>query len=280
MKLQKELMKEKRKLEELITLTARKTRKVPSEQYSVKVLVHHNSLQFYKKNSSHSGGYHYLHASEKEKAKNIVKYNYFSKANKYAMDELKLINRLLNKMNNNSYELLYKRIGQGKRRIIDSYLFEDTNPSDPDSYNSAIITDEQYKKLWTSEVYTRKEIDDDTPEIFTENGERVRSKSEKIIADKLFKEGIPYRYEYPLYIPDIGIFYPDFTLLDIANRRNIILEHFGLMNNEKYADNAVSKIQILSSMGYKLGDNLFITMETSQHPFDSRMLDGLINTLK
>ena len=123
-------------------------------------------------------------------------------------------------------------------------------------------------------------FEENAPEIYTDRGERVRSKSEKIIADKLYRENIPYRYEYPLEIPYVGTIYPDFTILDEVNRRNIIFEHFGLMNDESYANNAIFKLQTYAREGYILGDNLFVTMETSERPLDSRMVDGIIKQIK
>ncbi len=68
--------------------------------------------------------------------------------------------------------------------------------------------------------------------------------------------------------------------MDEVNRRNIIYEHFGLRDNEEYANNAISKIQLYAREGYVLGDNFFCTMETSAKPFDSRMLDGIIMQIK
>ena len=52
------------------------------------------------------------------------------------------------------------------------------------------------------------------------------------------------------------------------------------MDNEEYANNAISKIQLYAREGYVLGDNFFCTMETSAKPFDSRMLDGIIMQIK
>ena len=40
--------------------------------------------------------------------------------------------------------------------------------------------------------------EDDQTEFITNRGERVMSKSEKIIADELDRWGIPYKYEKPL----------------------------------------------------------------------------------
>lgn len=51
-----------------------------------------------------------------------------------------------------------------------------------------------------------------------ETDERVRSKSEVIIADILNQEGIPYRYECPLQLKGWGKVYPDFTVLSERER--------------------------------------------------------------
>lgn len=46
--------------------------------------------------------------------------------------------------------------------------------------------------------YKGKELNDDTMEIYTQKGERVRSKSEKILADYFYYNNISYKYECPL----------------------------------------------------------------------------------
>ena len=115
---------------------------------------------------------------------------------------------------------------------------------------------------------------DDT-KIYSDRGERVRSKSEKIIADKLCKENIMYRYEYPLETPYSGVIYPDFTILDEERRRNIIYEHFGMMDDAEYACNAVAKIEMYLNSGYFWGDNLIFTMETHEKPLNSKIVRDL-----
>ena len=62
-----------------------------------------------------------------------------------------------------------------------------------------VLTDEMYVKEWDNVIYKGLDITSDQQEIFTERGEQVRSKSEKIIADSLHRNGIPYRYEYPVF---------------------------------------------------------------------------------
>lgn len=72
--------------------------------------------------------------------------------------------------------------------------------------------------------YRGKGFDESTSEFYTAKGEKVRSKSEVIIADVLSREGIPYRYEYPLYLKGIGKVHPDFTVLNVKQRKEIYWE--------------------------------------------------------
>ena len=138
------------------------------------------------------------------------------------------------------------------------------------------LSDQEYLKRWQNQEYEGKEIDEDVPEIYTEKGERVRSKSEKLIADKLYMMGIPYRYEYPVLLEGVGLFYPDFTLLDIRQRKEVLLEHFGMMDTEEYSIRAVQKINTYINHGYIPGDQLLFTFETRSCPLDTRVLRHLL----
>ena len=110
----------------------------------------------------------------------------------------------------------------------------------------------------------------------TEQGERVRSKSEKIIADKLHAMGIPYRYEYPVYLSGYETVYPDFMLLKTKTREEILFEHFGLMDDPDYCENAISKLQKYSQNGYFLGKNLIVTFELPKVPLDMNVLEQML----
>ena len=60
-----------------------------------------------------------------------------------------------------------------------------------------VYPDEDFVARWSTVKYAGREFDADGPVLMTARGERVRSKSEIIIADALFRRGIPYRYEFP-----------------------------------------------------------------------------------
>lgn len=68
----------------------------------------------------------------------------------------------------------------------------------------------------------------------TERGELVRSKSELVIADKLFARNIEYVYEQPLVLSDGRVRYPDFTITDHARGRIFYWEHLGMLDDPGY----------------------------------------------
>ena len=68
----------------------------------------------------------------------------------------------------------------------------------------------------------------------TESGDLVRSKSEVIIADKLFARGVDYAYEQPLTLPNGSTRYPDFTIADPARGVTFYWEHLGLLDDPAY----------------------------------------------
>lgn len=109
----------------------------------------------------------------------------------------------------------------------------------------------------------------------TERGEWVKSKSECMIANMLYKNGISYVYEKPLKIGDF-LFKPDFTILDVRRRRELFLEHLGMMGDPNYADGAVFKLNIFARAGYYLGDRLLISMETANRPLDIQATEKMV----
>ncbi|MBQ4537166.1 MAG: hypothetical protein II994_06065 [Lachnospiraceae bacterium] len=88
-----------------------------------------------------------------------------------------------------------------------------------------IVSDEEYVKQWLTVEFQGKQFAEGASGFITEKGERVRSKSEKIIADKLYVMGIPYRYEYPITLSNGVRVYPDFTMLKMPERKEVYLEH-------------------------------------------------------
>ena len=128
--------------------------------------------------------------------------------------------------------------------------------------------DGDYVKEWQNATYQGKKFQDDDPEIYTEKGERVRSKSEKMIADKMNLMGIPYKYECPLRLASGIYVYPDFTILNVPKRKEYFLEHLGMMDSPEYSQKAVKKINAYIKNEIYPGEKLLLSYETSQSPID------------
>ena len=111
--------------------------------------------------------------------------------------------------------------------------------------------------------------------ILTELGERVRSKSEKILADFFYRNRIPYKYECPLYLKNFGMVYPDFTFLSAKTGQEIYWEHDGRMDDPVYTQRAVRKIQAYEQNGIYPGEQLILTFETEKSVLDLRMVKRL-----
>lgn len=141
------------------------------------------------------------------------------------------------------------------------------------------LPDEEYAEQWQNLNYRRKPVENTG--FLTAKGEYVRSKSEIIIADTLNNLGVPYRYEYPHELlaekktHRVKVF-SDFTCLNIRTRKEIVWEHFGIMDNPDYAQNAVSKIELYENSGYFPGDNLIFTMERLDKPLNSGIVRQLV----
>lgn len=129
--------------------------------------------------------------------------------------------------------------------------------------------------------YEAKGFDEsDKTAYYTVKGERVRSKSEKIIADELFRHGIPYKYEFPIELDGWNrkaIIYPDFTALNKRTGKRWIIEHLGMMDKEGYYNNSVFKLDTYEKNDILLGRDLIILHETSTIPLNTKILEKYIN---
>ena len=174
-----------------------------------------------------------------------------------------------------------------KGRAI-SELYDSLCPARRSLITPAILTNEQYAARWQDVSWTGRPFASDAPYICTARGERVRSKSEVIIADTLFRYNIPYRYEFPITQKRINsadirrdfgrsvTLYPDFLCLNTRTRTEFYWEHFGLMDDPAYSNNAAGKLRLYTENGILSGRNLIITMETQTEPPSIKALEKLI----
>lgn len=85
---------------------------------------------------------------------------------------------------------------------------------------------------WGQAPYERSTRYGEALTLLTSHGERMRSKSEVLIAEKLYVYGIPFRYEQVLDIEGVE-FAPDFTF-EGNDGQEFYLEFCGMMDDAEY----------------------------------------------
>lgn len=139
------------------------------------------------------------------------------------------------------------------------------------------LSDDDYIAEWLADPYVPKAMPDGITTYRTEQGEVVRSKSELNIANALYRNHIPYKYECPLVLSNGTLIYPDFTTLDVKTRHVRYWEHRGMMDDKEYARMAVLRNRAYVKEGYALGEDLIITEETQSHPLGT---DDIMATIR
>ena len=205
----------------------------------------------------------YLKKKDAKIAKEIAQRDYDTKLLRNAKARLRTIEMFLKKYEETSIKAVFQKMHPSRRQLVDKI----------------IISDEEYVKRWNAVVYEKKKFEDDENVIITEKGERVRSKSEKIIADKLNMLGIPYRYEFPIVLEGNIKMYPDFTILKMPERKEVYLEHFGKLDDEAYINITIMKLNTYEKNGIYVGVNLFFTYETNRKALNVKALDKMLRTL-
>lgn len=149
------------------------------------------------------------------------------------------------------------------------------------------LPDEEFAEQWLAVKYSGKGMAVDAPLLETSRGERVRSKSEAIIADTLDRLKIPYRYEFSHQLKvrrnsrgrdssrRTVTFHPDFTCLNLRTRREFIWEHFGRMDDPEYVVETLVKFETYIANGIFLGESLIFTMETQERPLNPATVEAL-----
>ena len=195
--------------------------------------------------------------------------------------------RLVSKIIQKDYEVAAINILEMQKtkleHIINTYDIETINKlyeNMPEAKKKLIIpiieTDEMYIQRWLEEHPGDQNPFPSEGKYYISQGVYVRSKSEKIIADMLDKYSVPYRYEPMLELDTRHTVYPDFVILNVKERKTIYWEHLGMLDDVDYARKNFEKIAIYEANGYNVGDNLLISMESEEKPFDAKSVENKI----
>ncbi len=217
---------------------------------------HKKGYQYY---LSKNGNRSYIRKKNRQLAVNLAQIEYDCKVWPVIQKELALLSELLKFYSENAMEQIYTKMPVGKQLLIK-----------PDQ-----ITDQEFKERWLAEEYKPKEIDESYGYI-SNRGQKMRSKSEVLIANLLDQLEIPYKYEKPLYLRGYGTIYPDFTLLDYRHQREIYFEHLGKLDNEDYMNRQIIKIRTYEQNGYYPGELLLLSGESRRYPLDMRRVEAML----
>lgn len=202
----------------------------------------------------------YIPKENEQLPRQLAQKTYIHAVIKKAKKELEQITHFLQHYDENSIEEIYQCSHAERQKLI--------VPIEP--------TLDQLIKRWYEEPYKGKEFQEGTAVIMTEHGERVRSKSEKILADYFFRKGILYLYEKPLLLQGYGVVYPDFTFYSPKLGKEIYWEHEGMMDKMEYARYAVKKLNSYQMNGIFPGERLILSFETEQEVLNTKLISELV----
>ncbi len=252
------LVSKLKELDKAIAKAEKSLKKAPKG--SLIVSKSNGCVQFYQNMHEGESKRKYIYAENDKLVHALAQKDYDKLLLKTAIIEKKHIQNILRYIEEKDTYDVYNQLNPHRKKLIESHY----------------LNDKEFVKQWLTVQYNGKDFEDESSEIITERGERVRSKSEKIIADKLDLMGIPYLYEYPLKLKGFGIVYPDFTMLNMVTRKEVYMEHFGMMDNPEYCQKAISKIEQYEKNGIFIGKNLIVTFETSKQLLNMSVVENML----
>ncbi len=219
-----------------------------------------NKYQYYHKADSTDEHGKYIHSKDRKLAVRLAQKDYDVKLLEVLEYQLKQIDRFLKHYDPNAAIKVYEDLSEARKLLV----------------TPEYLTDEEYVKQWLSIPYRKLPFKADDPEYYTEKHERVRSKSEIIIANTLKSYNIPYRYECPVYEDEIPIGAPDFNCLNVRLRKEYYWEHLGMIGDEKYVNRNISKLEKYTMAKGFDESRLILTFESDKHPLNTLIVEEKI----
>lgn len=257
--LRERLLQEQHRLEKILQKTTEQLKDIP--QGTLRLSSSKKWVQYYHCTPGEGKKGEYIPKINQKLICGLAQKSYDEKILKLAEKRLSQIKKITKDYEDEEIEKIFLSEHRERRKLI--------QPVEP--------TWEQRLEAWMAENYERKEFQEDMPVILTERGERVRSKSEKILADYFHRNGILYKYECPLYLKRFGTVHPDFTFLSKKTKQEIYWEHDGRMDDPVYAQNAVRKIQAYEENDIYPGERLILTFETEKIVLHTQMIEKLVD---
>lgn len=245
------LLEERARLERIENKIREQLKDVP--EGTLRISRSNAHIQYYHCTEKTSSNGIYLHKTEENLVHQLAQKEYDEKVLRLVEKRLRQIGRIAEEYQDDEIEKIFLKEHEARQKLI--------CPIES--------TWKQQMEEWMKEEYEGRGFREGTPIIYSDRGERVRSKSEKILADYFYHNDIPYKYEKPLQLTGYGVVYPDFTFLSKRTRQEIYWEHEGRMDDPGYAKKATKKIECYEDNGIYIGERLILTFET-----ESSVLSG------
>ena len=202
-------------------------------------------ISFYLVSPATGGRRMYIPKSNKDLAEALASKAYAERVLARATRELAALDRYIRRVTGRTPEEVFSEMCDARKVLVRPFL----------------ETDEEYARRWENAPYEHGTAFLENKIYPTKKGDLVRSKSEAIIADMYYDQGIPYRYEQLLQFKDGVMLDPDFTVLNRKTRTVVYHEHFGKMDDPVYRKRNLAKVDIYRRHGIYTGKNMILTFE-------------------
>ena len=244
-------------IEKRIKKISKRLEKAP--EGSLRVSKTHGKPQFYIKTELYQPG-KYIHRKDRPLAARLAQKDYDNKLLKVLEEQKRAIDRFLKDYDPDAAQQVYEKLTDPRKELV----------------TPEFLSDEEFIRQFLSQPYTRPGFKSTDPEFYTDNGERVRSKSEILIANAMFRNKVPYLCEFPVY--DNGVIFaaPDFKCLNVRLRKVFYWEHLGKLGDQDYVNWNANKFEKYTLSKDFDESRLILTFETDNHPLNTRVIEEKI----
>ncbi len=130
------------------------------------------------------------------------------------------------------------------------------------------------RAVWAGETYPQSNYKPEAKVHRTSRGLAVRSKSELLIAERLYEYGVPFRYEPAMHIDRYEIS-PDFTVMTPGGKI-FYWEHCGMPGRNDYMKKHKWKMDLYETRGIVPWKNLIVTYDDEDGHIDLAEIDSII----
>lgn len=245
-------------LESRIELIKKRYKTAP--EGSLRIVNKWNNHQYYHKIDLGDTEGKYIPRKDRPLAARLAQKDYDKKLLDALTNQQKALQRFIKDYDPDAAQQVYEKLTDPRKELV----------------TPEFLSDEEFIKQFLSQPYTRLGFKSTDPEFYTDNGERVRSKSEILIANAMFRNKVPYLCEFPVYDNGILIAAPDFKCLNVRLRKVYYWEHLGKLGDQDYANRNVNKFEKYTLSKDFDESRLILTFETDTHPLNTRVIEEKI----